>query len=472
VRHLTSLISSTLALAAACVAQPPVSRNGTLVSTPLGVRVDSVLNAAAKEGFSGVALVEKNGQVILKKGYGMANRAESIWMTPATVVQIGSNTKDFTAVAILQLMERGQLRLQDSIGKYFDGVPEDKRTVTILQLLRHRAGFPQHLGGDFDSVSREQEVRNALAAPLLFPPGQGRSYSNSGYSLLGAIIEQVSGKTYDVYVRDEILEPIGLKQTGFLLPDFDPKVMAHGYSDGEDRGTMLSKPHASDGPWWNLRANGGMLSTVSDMYNFYRALAGGTLLKPATRDLMYPPNQPVVLAGSDLVNFFLYNREPQAKVTIILASNAAALNAERVRDRIAGVLGLETNEGPRGGGIKVEGGPPAAPALAPLPDTPAGHTVTAYLKVYNSVDLAAMREFIRGSTIQASGDTRSLDQRVAGYKRIHDDLGALRLIGIVSSTPDQIVARMAAGNGDQVTMTFDIEAQSPYRLRGLRVEAQ
>jgi Beta-lactamase class C and other penicillin binding proteins len=158
-RHPISLISSTLALATACVAQPPVSRNGTVVSTPLGVRVDSVLNAAAKEGFTGVALVEKNGQVILKKGYGMANRAESIWMTPATVVQIGSNTKDFTAVAILQLVERGKLRLQDSIGKYFDGVPEDKRSVTILQLLRHRAGFPQHLGPDFDSVSREQEVR-------------------------------------------------------------------------------------------------------------------------------------------------------------------------------------------------------------------------------------------------------------------------------------------------------------------------
>lgn len=474
-RHLTSLISSTLALATACVAQPPVSRNRTVVSTPLGVRVDSVLNAAANEGFSGVALVAKNGQVILKKGYGMASRTEGIRMTPATVVQIGSNTKDFTAVAILQLMERGKLRLEDSIGKYFDGVPEDKRGVTIQQLLRHRAGFPQHLGRDFDSVDRVQEIRNALAAPLLFPPGRGRSYSNTGYSLLGAIIEQVSGKSYDVYVRDEILEPIGLKQTGFLLPKFDPKLMAHGYSDGKDRGTMLSKPHAGDGPYWNLRANGGMLSTVSDMYNFYRALAGETLLKPATRDLMFPPNEPVVLAGSDLVNFFLYNREPQAKVTIILASNAAALNAERVRDQIASVLGLETNEGSRGGGIKVEGGPPsgaAAPALTSLPDTPAGHTVAAYLAAYNSGDLAVMRGFIRDSTIQASGDTRTLDQRVAGNKRIHDDLGALKLIGVVSSKPDQIVAQMAAGNGNQVTVTFDIEAQSPYRLKGLRVEAQ
>jgi hypothetical protein len=98
--------------------------------------------------------------------------------------------------------------------------------------------------------------------------------------------------------------------------------------------------------------------------------------------------------------------------------------------------------------------------------------VTAYLAAYNSGDLAVMRGFIRDSTIQASGDTRTLDQRVAGYKRIHDDLDALKLIGVVSSKPDQVVARMAAGNGDQVTMTFDIEAQPPHRLKGLRVEAQ
>ena len=468
-RHLISSITSLVAFATACIAQAPASRNGTLVSTPLGARLDSALQVAAADGFSGVALVEKNGQVILKKGYGMANRAEGIRMTPATVVQIGSNTKDFTAVAILQLMERGKLNLQDSIGRFFAGVPDDKRGITILQLLRHRAGLPQHLGPDFDSVSREQEIRNALATPLLFAPGTARSYSNTGYSLLGAIIEQMSDKSYDEYVRDEILTPLALRETGFLLPHFDPKAVAHGYSNGEDRGTLLSRPHAGDGPWWNLRANGGMLSTVSDMRDFYRALAGEKLLKPATRDLLYPPNEPVVLAGSDLVNFFLYNREPQSNVTIILASNAAALNAERVRDRIADVLGLQTNGGSRGDDPR---GAASSPALTPLPDTPAGRTVESYLIAYNSGNPDVVRDFLQRSTIQASGDTRSLDQRVAGYKRIHDELGTLKLIGVASATATQIVARMAAGNGNQVTMMFDIESEPPFRLRGLRVEAQ
>jgi hypothetical protein len=156
-------------------------------------------------------------------------------------------------------------------------------------------------------------------------------------------------------------------------------------------------------------------------------------------------------------------------VTIILASNAAALNAERVRDRIAGVLGLQTNGGSRGDDPR---GAASSPALTPLPDTPAGRTVESYLIAYNSGNPDVVRDFLQRSTIQASGDTRSLDQRVAGYKRIHDELGTLKLIGVASATATQIVARMAAGNGNQVTMMFDIESEPPFRLRGLRVEAQ
>jgi CubicO group peptidase (beta-lactamase class C family) len=475
--ELTVVISATLVMATACVAQPSRDGSASVVATPLGSKLDSALRRAAAEGFSGVALIEKDGDVILKKGYGMANRAEKIPMSPATVVQIGSNTKDFTAVAILQLMERGRLELSDSIGKYFPGVPADKRGITIRQLLNHRAGFPQHLGPDFDSVSREEEIRNALAAPLRFRPGEGRGYSNVGYSLLGAIIEQLSGKSYDEYIRDEILEPAGLRETGFLLPRFDDKRLAHGYSGDDDRGTMLAKPHASDGPYWNLRANGGMLSTVGDMHRFYRVLAGETLLKPATRDLMFPPNEPAILAGSDMVNFFLYDREPQAKVTMIIATNSTTLNAERVRGRLAPLLGLENGDGRREVVTSGPGRPSARSAaqtdpLKTLPDSPAGKAVLAYVKAYNSGDLATMGDFMRQSMIQPAGNTRTLDQRLATYKRMHDDIGSVTLLGVESSTADRIVARMATEHGNQVTTTFDIEPQPPYRIRGIRIEAR
>jgi CubicO group peptidase (beta-lactamase class C family) len=454
-RYLTVPLSM-LALASACGAQD-------IVKPPLGAQLDSALTRAAGDGFSGVALVAKDGKIILSKGYGMANRAERIPMTPATIVQIGSNTKDFTAVAILQLMERGRLALTDSIGKYFADVPADKRGITIEHLLKHRAGLPQHLGPDFDAVTREQEIHNALAAPLAFPPGQGRAYSNVGYSLLGAIIEQLSGKSYDEYVRAEIIEPAALKETGFLLPRFDMKRLAHGYAGDEDRGTMLAKPHAPDGPYWNLRANGGMLSTVGDMYRFYNVLAGETLLKPATRDLMFPPNQPVVLAGSDLVNFFMYNREPEAGVVMILASNSTALNAEKLRGRLAPLLGL-------GGGNREERTRPVT--LTELPNTPAANTVRAYFKAFNSGDVAVMGDFMRTSTIQGPNDKRTIEQRLEVYKRMHSELGTLKLLGVESSTGDRIVARVATGQGETVTMTFQLEALAPYRLMRLGVEAQ
>lgn len=472
------LILATATLTSACVAQPNAGTSGTVVSTPLGAHLDSALKQAESEGFSGVALVEKDGQVVLKKGYGMANRAERIAMTPGTVVQIGSNTKDFTAVAILQLAERGRLELSDSIGKYFPEVPRDKRGVTIVDLMKHRAGFPQHLGPDFDSVTRDQEIRNALTAPLLFPAGQRHSYSNVGYSLLAAIIEQLSKKSYDEYVRDEILTPLGLKETGFLLPRFDARRLAHGYRENEDRGTMIAKPHAADGPYWNLRGNGGMLSTVDDMHRFYKALAGEKLLKAASRDVMFPPNEPVMLAGSDMVNFFLYNREPQSGVTMILASNSTGLNAPRARQRLAPLLGLGgggrreqrevTTVGPAPGSA---GSPPKA-ALTKLANTPGGATVVTFLGAYNSSDPSAMRNFIRESVIQAPGDKRTLDERLAGHRRIREEMGTLELLGFESAAADRIVTRLAAAKGDTVTMIFDIESQPPHRIRGIRVEAQ
>ncbi|MFN2601858.1 MAG: serine hydrolase domain-containing protein [Gemmatimonadaceae bacterium] len=460
------LIAASVTFSSTCVGQ--AYTDAPIVKTPLGAKIDSTLVQAERDGFSGVALVAKNGDIILEKGYGMANRAKSIPMTPATIVQIGSNTKDFTAVAVLQLIERGRLKFTDSIGKFFQNVPADKRGATIEMLLKHRAGFPEYMGGDFDPVTRDDEIRHALDAPLRFPPGNGRAYSNVGYSLLGAIIEQISGKSYDEYLRDEILKPAGLENTGFLLPRFDTTRLAHGYSNGIDRGTMLAKPHAADGPYWNLRANGGMLSTVSDMYRFYDVLGGKKLLKAQTRDLMFPPNVPVMLAGSDMVNYFLYDREPQAGIVIILASNAAALNAQRVRDRIAPIVGLDA----RGGRRNAEEAGNAQSALKDLPNTPAANTVRAYFKAFDSGDPAVMSEFMRTSTIQAPGDTRTIDQRLEGYKRMHDDIGNLNLLGMIFSTAEQIVTRANASNGDTLTLTFAIEPQAPFRIKAIRIEAQ
>ena len=117
--------------------------------------------------------------------------------------------------------------------------------------------------------------------------------------------------------------------------------MAHGYHDGHDAGTFLQRPHAPDGPYWNLRGNGGMLSTASDMYRFYRALmSDGPLLKPASRDLFFHPDQPEVLAGSDMTFFFFYSRYPGARIDAILVSNSTDYAAEKARGELDAALGI------------------------------------------------------------------------------------------------------------------------------------
>jgi hypothetical protein len=177
-----------------------------------------------------------------------------------------------------------------------------------------------------------------------------------------------------------------------------------------------------------------------------------------------------------MVNFFLYNREPQAGVTMILASNSTGLGAPRVRERLAPLLGLGGGGGQReittdGPGAARAPSPQKA-ALVGLPNTPAGNTVRGFLRAYNSNDSTAMRDFIRESVLQAPGDTRTLEERLAGHKRIRENLGTLELLGVESAAADRIVTRLAAAKGDTVTMIFDIESQPPHRIRGIRVEAQ
>ena len=302
-----------------------------IVNGELGRRADSAVQSLVARGMSGVVLIAKNGTVLLKKGYGEANRAAKTPMTANTVVQIGSNTKDFTTVSILQLNERGQLNLDDSISKYFPEAPADKRGITIRQLIRHRGGFPQNIGGDFEALSKTQWLSRAFSTKLLFAPGDSMSYSNTGFSILAAIIERVSGTSYDEYVQSHILAPLHLVSTGTVLPHFDLTRVAHGYRDGTDNGTIIEKAHAVDGFYWNLRGNGGMLSTVSEMYLFYRALfSSAALIKAETRELVFGPREPRMLAGSDGVSFFLYNTEPQDGYEILIATTSGEFKGQRV----------------------------------------------------------------------------------------------------------------------------------------------
>lgn len=433
----------------------------------IAARADSALKEAESRGFSGVVLVRKDGRVVLERGYGLANRAKEIGFTPSTVVQIGSNTKDFTAVAILQMKERGLLDLSDPLSKFFPSAPADKRGITIQQLLDHRAGFPIGLGPDFDQVTRQQLIDAAMDFQLLFTPGARENYSNTGYALLAAVIEQLSGKSYDEYVRDNILQPLGLKDTGFHLPSFREERLAHGYrSNGEDVATTVLRPHAADGPFWNLRGNGGMLSTVSDMSRFYEALfETDKLLKPETRALRFNPREPVALAGSDLVSSFLYERDPAARLEIIIASNTPQWRPPALRAAIAGIVGLERVGGER----QVTGAQDDAEPLNGSPPAPAVEAIIRELvTVINSGDRAAIRTFI-AARFDTSDGQPTVDERLERLAPVSGNLGKIEIRGMIAPEKGPVRVSVRTAIEGPATLTIDIDRAAPHRIRRLGI---
>jgi CubicO group peptidase (beta-lactamase class C family) len=270
----------------------PAIADGT-VRGELARRLDGRMKELEAGGFSGVLLVAKDGGVILAKGYGMADREKKIPVTADTVMCIGSVTKQFTGAAILKLETQGKLRVSDPITRYFKGVPDDKTGITLHHLLTHSAGFEAELGDDYQKIGRDDFIRLALTSKLRSKPGERYRYSNVGYSLLGAVIEIVTGQSYERYVHDQLFVPAGMMKTGYLLPPWAPNELAHGYlRDGKDWGTMRDKPWASDGPYWHLRANGGILSTAGDMYRWHLSLLAETVLPTSAKDKYFKPHVP------------------------------------------------------------------------------------------------------------------------------------------------------------------------------------
>jgi CubicO group peptidase (beta-lactamase class C family) len=243
--------------------------------------IDSHL--ASQQNLSGYFIMGSGGEISLRKAIGLANRAEEIPFSDKTLYSIGSITKSITATAILVLEERGKLKTTDLITKYYEAVPADKQSITIHHLLTHSAGFGGALGDDYEVINTADFTERAFRTPLHFTPGNDYMYSNVGYSLLGIIIEKLSGESYDAFIQKNIFAPAGMKTAGYTNPNVDYMHIAHGYlPDGSDWGTARDKTWNGSEPYWHLKANGGILVSADDMYRFYLALRNNTILSKAS----------------------------------------------------------------------------------------------------------------------------------------------------------------------------------------------
>lgn len=264
-------IAAALALCAPRAAQDVSPAEGARC-TPAeqAKRLDEHFSQREREGFSGVILLAIDGEVVLEKAYGHRDPESQAPMRATDVFDVGSLVKPITHAAIRKLEAEGELRLDDHISRFFADVPEDKRKITIRHVLEHRAGFPDTLGRDYELVDRETLRKQLFNAPLIAPIDEAFNYSNSGYSLLAMVIEEVGGKPYEEWIRDEIMDRAGVEGFGYRIPYWRADTLAVGIRrNGERFGTPLDHAWYGDGPSWNLRGNGGMLANARAVYDLF-----------------------------------------------------------------------------------------------------------------------------------------------------------------------------------------------------------
>ncbi len=254
-------------------------------------RMDEVMQAAQNTGlFNGVVLVARHDSILLFKGYGWRNIEHKILHDTNSVFQIGSVTKQFTATIILWLQEHHRLNIQDKLSKYYPQyLYADK--ITLHNLLTHTSGLPEYTDQYFlvhqaDKAFTQQDFWNIIKdKPLDFEPDSEFGYRNTNYTLLGYIIEKVSGKTYEQMVRQIIFNKAGMTHSGFDFAHLASPARSTGYED-----LSLNTPkHTRIGDSSATFAAGAIYTTAGDLYRWHKALYGNTIISQASLEQAFTP---------------------------------------------------------------------------------------------------------------------------------------------------------------------------------------
>jgi CubicO group peptidase (beta-lactamase class C family) len=304
--------------------------------------------------FSGCVLVAKEGKILFRRGYGLANAEHDVENTPETKFRLGSITKQFTAMAVMILSEQGKIRLDDPVGKYLTDAPKAWEGVTIHHLLSHTGGVPSYTSdpGYLAMMTYPVTVRSMIGRfrdkPLEFKPGQKFAYSNSGYFLLGAVIEKVTGKSYETFLKEAIFDPLGMKDTGYDWPKTLLKNRASGYTltaNGLENAAYLDmgQPYAA----------GSLYSTVDDLARWDGALTEGKLISRESYARMFTPVKSDYAYGWGVttrggrkeishgggINGFVTQilRYPEKKVCVVVLCNVLPQNPGKVAHDLAAI---------------------------------------------------------------------------------------------------------------------------------------
>lgn len=328
------------------------------------VLIDDYLTKLQNEKhFSGAILIVKGNKKLFSKGYGWADKENKIKFSPSTLASIGSITKAFTATAIMKLAEQKKLTLEDRLSKYFPKINKDKENITIHQLLTHSAGFHEFLkndAGDYEKINTNEFLNRAFNEPLAFLPGTKAVYTNVGYSILGIIIEKITGIDYELYLKNEVLNPVGINGIGYHFPQSKSDTIAKGYKNTVLWGTHQKRfEDAGGGPYWNLKANGGLEASLNDIFLWINSFTNKTILSDSSINKMFYPHivedqtdgqyyfgygcnisnsrrntRMIDNGGSNGIYFARLIRLPEEEVIFYMVTNESSINCNRVLPNI------------------------------------------------------------------------------------------------------------------------------------------
>lgn len=296
-RFYVASIAVGIVLVAARSAYAQERKSRIIQAGTAGAEMDKAVTSFDKEGggFCGSVLVAVKGKVVLEKGYGLADQGEKKPIGPDSLWDWASVSKQFTAAAVLKLQDQKKLKLDDPLSKFFPDVPADKAKVKLRQLLNHTSGIEAGYGSgtqwSWDRNDRASFERMVLHLPMTSKPGEKFEYSNSAYTLSAAIVERVSGMTFEEFCIEHLFLPAGMKDASFIgRKGLDlsrvPKIDRGKGFPGERKEWAFAY---GDEMRWMYRGCGGVIATTRDMFLWDRALRGDKIFSKAAKAELYKP---------------------------------------------------------------------------------------------------------------------------------------------------------------------------------------
>ncbi len=425
------------------------------------------MQAEEAAGFSGVLLVVRDGAIAHHAGYGLADRDAGREVTPDTIFAIGSVPIDFTHLGLLQLMNEGKLDRDDPITKFFENVPEDKRSITLDHLMSGESGLPDFhdIPTDRDPdhawIDRDEAVRRIMNQQLLFEPGTDSRHSHSAWGLLAAVLEIASGQSYQDYTRQHIFGPANMPDTGFNGDTLPEGRIAIGYGSRSD-GETNAPPYWGKTSWL-VMGSGGQVSTARDLNNYLNAVHDGTLAGPDAASTMYG-NAPGVASAGDMYGYSVRMSFAPADRFILLCNSADPTRPDFRRrfnalsDDLHALTRSAFDE---------------RHAATALPPEERERRALAWVRSIGEPSPDAYIQFghdYRALAESPEEQDKLDDTRRQQHAQFHHEFGALQNIRVRKNSPTTVeVSGQSQSTDAWITFTFQFQPTEPHHITGVSI---